>query len=63
MKGRTLALESYWDTGLTHKVPGCITQTKKTRGKRKQGKPGWEGLREEAMQDGRMRALQARGRA
>lgn len=43
MKGTTLALEPYWDTGLTHKVPGCITQTKKTRGERKkagQAKPG-----------------------
>lgn len=35
MKGTALALESYWDTGLTNKEPGGITQTKKTRGKRK----------------------------
>lgn len=56
MKGTTLALESYWDTGLTHKMFACITQTKKTRGERKKarqarlGKPaareghaGWVG--------------------
>lgn len=45
----------------TQKVPGCITQTKKTRRERKQGKPGKEGLLEKAMQERWVRALEARG--
>lgn len=40
MKGTTPVPESYWATGLSHKMLGCITQTKTTRGWRKQGKLG-----------------------
>lgn len=46
MKGTTLALESYWDTVLTYKMFGCITQTKKAEekaGQARLGKPAREG--------------------
>lgn len=45
----------------TQKVPGCITQAKKTRRVRKQGKRGKEGLLEKAMQEWWVRAVEARG--
>lgn len=61
MKGTTLVPESYWATGLTHKMLGCITQTKKTKRDTKQSKPGKEGLLERAMQEQWVRALEARG--
>lgn len=64
MKGTILVRESYWVTGLIHKVLGCVTQTKKTRGERKQDELGWGGLLEEsAMQEWWVRTLQARGTA
>lgn len=52
MKGTALALESSWDAGLTKSLVVQHKLRNPEERKSKQGKPGWEGLREEAMQDG-----------